>query len=330
MDGSGQGWQNDAVRVLILSHPPDTPSTRYRILPFLPLFERDGIQVERLDVPAGLMDRWQVLRRVPDFDVVLHQKRLLPPWQFRALKRRARALVYDFDDPMVYNRENGRVSLSSTRARRFRCALAQADAVVCHAGSESLAREYGATNVHTIPTSVDLSRWTPKDSWSSPRLTLGWLGSASNLGNLREIAPALAGQRLKIVADQTLELPGVDVQFVKWDAATEAAQVRSFDVALAPLPDDPWSRAKMPFKILHYFAAAVPVVASGLGAVASVIRDGENGLLAGDWKACLSRLGDPALRERLGRGGRRTVEADFTIEAAYAKLKSLLKSLARR
>jgi glycosyltransferase involved in cell wall biosynthesis len=330
MDGLGQGWQNDAVRVLILSHPPDTPSTRHRILPFLPLFERDGIQVERRDIPSGLMDRWHVLRRVGDFDVVLHQKRLLPSWQFRALKRRARALVYDFDDPMVYTRENGRVSLSSTRARRFRCALAQADAVVCHAGSENLAREYGATNVHTIPTSVDLGRWTPKDSWNSPRLTLGWLGSAGNLGNLRDIAPALAGQRLKIVADQTLELPGVDVEFVKWDAATEAAQVRSFDVALAPLPDDPWSRAKMPFKILHYFAAAVPVVASGLGAVASVIRDGENGLLAGDWKACLSRLEDPVLRERLGRGGRRTVEADFSLEAAYAKLKSLLESLARR
>jgi len=330
MDDQAAPWQNDAVRVLILSHPPETPSTRYRILPFLPLFQRDGFHVERVDLPSGLMERWKILRRVPDFDVVLHQKRLLPPWQFRALKRRARALVYDFDDPMVYNREDGRVTLSSTRARRFRCALVQADAVVCHAGSEALAREYGATNVHTIPTSVDLARWTPKDSWTSPRLTLGWLGSASNLANLRDIAPALAGQRLKIVADQPLDLPGVDVEFVKWDAASEAAQVRTFDVALAPLPDDPWSRAKMPFKILHYFAAAVPVVASGLGAVASVIKDGENGLLAGDWKACLKRLEDPSLRERLGRAGRKTVEADFTIDAAYAKLKALLESLTRR
>jgi glycosyltransferase involved in cell wall biosynthesis len=117
---------------------------------------------------------------------------------------------------------------------------------------------------------------------------------------------------------------------VKWDPATEATHVRSFDVALAPLPDDPWSRAKMPFKILHYFAAAVPVVATGLGAVASVIKDGENGLLAGDWKACLKTLEDPALRERLGRAGRKTVEADFTIDAAYAKLKALLESLSRR
>lgn len=318
------------MRVLMLTHSADTPSTRHRILPLLPLFKRDGIEVEQIEIPSGLMDRWSLLRRVDSFDVVLHQKRLLPPWQMRALKRRAKALVYDFDDPMVYSREDGTVTLSKTRVARFRAALAAADAVVCHAGSDAMAREYGAANVHVISTSVDLPRWPMKTSWATSRLTLGWLGSASNLPNLRAIAPALAGRRLRIVADATVELPGVEVDFVKWDAATEAEQVRGFDVALAPLPDDLWSRSKMPFKILPYFASGVPVVATGLGAVASVIRDGENGLLAGDWKAQIARLEDPALRERLGRAGRKTVEADFTIEAAYAKLKALFESLSRR
>jgi glycosyltransferase involved in cell wall biosynthesis len=318
------------MRLLILSHPPDTPSTRHRILPFLPLFKRDGIDAERFDIPGGVAGRWKILRRVPDFDVVLYQKRLLPAWQFRALRRRAKALVYDFDDPMVYNRDEGRVTLSSTRVGRFRAVVSIADAVVCHAGSEALAREYGASNVHVVPTSVDIGRWTPKDSWTSDRLTLGWLGSAGNLPNLREIAPALAGHRLKIVADQTVDLPGVEVEFLKWDAATEAGHVRSFDVALAPLPDDPWSRTKMPFKILNYFAAAVPVIATKLGGVTGVIRDGENGLLAGDWKEKIERLRDPALREKLGRAGRATVESTFTIDAAYAKLKSVLESVAKR
>src|SRR5438105_3738622 len=115
MDGPARAWQNGPVRVLILSHPPETPSTRYRILPFLPLFKRDGIEAERLDIPSALMERWKILRRVGEFDVILHQKRLLPAWQFRALRRRAKALVYDFDDPMVYNRKNGRVTSSPSR-----------------------------------------------------------------------------------------------------------------------------------------------------------------------------------------------------------------------
>ncbi len=319
------------VRLLILSHPVDTPSTKYRVLQFLPLFKRDGIDAERVDLPSGLWARYKLFRRAADFDVVMHQKRLLPAWQFRALRRSAKALLYDFDDPMPYSREGDRVELSATRVKRFRSILALADAVaVNHAGTEALAREYGARDVHVIPTSVDLSRWRMKESWDSKQLTLGWVGTPANLPNLRELAPALQGRRLKLVTDEPFELPGVDVEFVKWDFVTEPEQVRSFDVALAPLADDAWSRGKMPFKILYYFAAGVPVIASRRGAVETVIQDGGNGLLAGDWAAHIARLEDPALRERIGRAGRATVEAQFTIESAYANLKRLLERLADR
>ncbi len=319
------------MRVLILSHPVDTPSVKYRILQLLPLFAKDGFEVVRADVPSGLLGRWSLFRRARDFDVVIHQKRLLPPWQFRVLRKHAKRLVYDFDDPMVYSREGDRVELSATRVSRFRAVLDVADAVVVnHAGTEAMAKEYGGRNVHVVPTSVNLSRWRPRDSWASATFTLGWVGTPANLPNLKEIAPALQGQRLRLVTDEPFELPGVDVEFVKWDYATEPDHVRSFDAALAPLPDDLWSRAKMPFKILYYFAAGVPVVASRLGAVETVIRDGENGLLAGDWREKIEALRDAGLRERLGRAGRRTVEAEFTVEAAYAKWKSLLQSLSGR
>lgn len=322
---------HSAVRVLILSHPVDTPSTKYRVLQLLPFFQKDGIEVERHDIPSGIAARWKLFRKARGFDVVIHQKRLLPAWQFRMLRRRARALVYDFDDPMIYSRRGDRVELSATRVARFREILRLADAVVVnHAGTEALAREHGASRVHVVPTSVLLERWRMKDSWKAERLTLGWVGSPANLPNLREIAPALRGYRLKLVSDEPLELPGVQVEFVRWDYATEPDHVRSFDVALAPLPDDPWSRAKMPFKILYYFAAGVPVVASRRGAVETVIRDGENGLLAGDWRARIEELGDPTLRERLGRAGRRTVEAEYTAEAAYGRLRAVLRSLVPR
>ncbi|HLY75412.1 MAG TPA: glycosyltransferase [Planctomycetota bacterium] len=318
------------MRVLMLTHSSDTPSTRHRILPLLPLFRRDGVDVEHLEIPSGLVDRWRILQRAPSFDIIVHQKRLLPAWQMRALKTHAKALVYDFDDPMVYARRGGAIALSSTRVARFRAAMAAADAVVCHAGSDALAREYGASRIVVIPTPVDLARWPMKTSWASSELTLGWLGTAANLPNLKEIAPALAGRKLRIVADASVDLPGVAVEYVKWNEANEAQEVRAFDVGIAPLPDDVWSRFKMPFKIVPYLASGVPVLATALGAVSAVIRDNENGLLAGDWKTQIARLEDPALRERLGRQGRRTAEADFTIEAAYSKWKALFRSLADR
>jgi len=314
------------MRVLFLTHGVETPSTKYRVLQYLPLLARDGIEADRLDIPSGVLGRWRLFRRASAYDAVIYQKRLLPAWQFRILRRSARVLFYDFDDPMTYSRRGDRLILSSTRVRRFRAALAQADAVIVnHAGTESLAREHGARNVHLIPTPVNLARWRVKDSWAADRPSLGWVGSTGNLPVLRTIAAALCGRRLTIVTDDPIELPGVEIKFVKWDFATEPDHVRSFDIALAPLEDSPWSRAKMPFKILYYFAAGVPVVASRLGAVETVIRDGENGLLAGDWSAQIGRLErDASLRERLGRAGRATVEASFTLEAAYSRLRALL------
>jgi glycosyltransferase involved in cell wall biosynthesis len=315
------------MRILILSHPPDTPSTRTRILPYLPLLARDGFEVERVDLPDGMAARWAILRRCPDFDVVIHQKRLVPAWQFRALRRRAKRLIYDFDDPMIYSREEGQARLSSTRLKRFQQILRIADAVVVHAGSESLARENGARTTQVIPTPIDLPRWKPKDSWRSDRLIVGWSGTSANLPNLAEIAPALRGRAVRVLADAPPAIPGVEAQFVRWSLESEPQDVRSFDIAVAPLPDDPWSRTKMPYKILTYFAAGVPVIASRRGAVETVIRHGENGLLAGDWEDALRRLEDEKLRERLGLAGRRTVEAEFSVERCYEKLKELLRSL---
>jgi glycosyltransferase involved in cell wall biosynthesis len=315
------------MRVLFLTHPPDTPSTRYRVMPYLPRLARDGIAVERHDIPPGPMARWRLFRRAGDFDAILYQKRLIPGWQFRILRRRARRLVYDFDDPMPFRRDGARVDRSATRTGRFRAAVRMADAVVAnHAGTAELARAHGASRVRVIPTPVDLSRWRSRDAWGATgRLCFGWIGTRSNLPLLRQIAGPLRGRRLRIVADASIDLPGVEVEFEPWDAARESEQVRSFDVGLAPLEDDPWNRWKMPYKILNYFAAGVPLIASRVGSVDTVVRDGENGLLAGDWGEAMRALeGDARLRERLGRAGRNSAESEFGVETAYAKLKAVL------
>src|SRR5207302_846103 len=73
-----------------------------------------------------------------------------------------------------------------------------------------------------------------------------------------------------------------------------------------------------PTKLFEYMAMAKPVIASRLGQIAEVIRDGENGLLIepGDAVAlarAIERLtGDQSLRERLGVRARQTVVAQYT------------------
>ena len=73
-----------------------------------------------------------------------------------------------------------------------------------------------------------------------------------------------------------------------------------------------------PTKMFEYLSMAKPVIASRLGQVADVIRDGENGLLVepGDARALASAIErlarDKSLRVRLGVAGRQTVIERYT------------------
>ena len=78
--------------------------------------------------------------------------------------------------------------------------------------------------------------------------------------------------------------------------------------------------------LLEAMAARLPIVASRVGAVEELVRDGENGLLAepgnaGDLADKLALLlADAGLRARLGAAGRATVERNFDIRQWIPKL----------
>jgi glycosyltransferase involved in cell wall biosynthesis len=82
------------------------------------------------------------------------------------------------------------------------------------------------------------------------------------------------------------------------------------------------SRWQEPLGLITLEAGACrkPVVATRVGGIPEVIRDGENGFLVepGDVEALRARvealIADPALRRALGEAGRRQVEADFTTQ----------------
>lgn len=318
------------MRILILSHPPDVPSVKYRVLQLIPLLQREGIEVERVDIPDGWIERLRVFKRAKDFDAVILQKRLFASWQLGWLRRKAKRLIYDFDDPMIYSRKDGEVRSSSSRVGRFRKVMGKADLVVANSAPlAQMAREHGAARVEIIPTSVDLGRWIPKPAPGDGSI-IGWVGSPANLPNLLDIAPALQGRTLRLVTDESLRVPGVKVEFVQWEFASEPAHVQSFDIAIAPLTNDVWSRGKMPFKVLYYWAAGLPVVASRIGAIESVLEHGKTGFLAStmdEWRESLDILArNPDLRMRMGKAGLELVQREFTVEVAARKWKAILET----
>ncbi len=85
--------------------------------------------------------------------------------------------------------------------------------------------------------------------------------------------------------------------------------------------------------VLEAMAMARPVVATAVGGVPEIVRQGETGLLvpSGDPEALTSAvinlLTEPELRAKFGRAGRERVLKDFTVEAMMGRLLEAYDSL---
>ncbi|MEK7863771.1 MAG: glycosyltransferase [Chloroflexota bacterium] len=169
-------------------------------------------------------------------------------------------------------------------------------------------------------------------------VTIGWMGTASNLASVEILRTPLTrlcrrydALQVKIVCEQALPLEGVRLVHKGFSAADEVADVRSFDIAVAPLVEDPWTRGKVSTKLLAYFAAGLPVVASDVNANRIYMRDGENGYLVGtlgQWEEKLAKLvEDPELRRSLGARARASAEKEYSLSAAVPKYLALFEQL---
>jgi glycosyltransferase involved in cell wall biosynthesis len=129
-----------------------------------------------------------------------------------------------------------------------------------------------------------------------------------------------------------LSIPGVDVRSRPWRAETEVEDLRELDVGIMPLPDDPWTRGKCGLKALQYMALGIPAVVSPVGVNTDIVRHGMNGYLAtspDEWIEGMRRLlADGALRERLGREARRTVEDRYSARGHAPRLARILHEVA--
>ncbi|HYC23323.1 MAG TPA: glycosyltransferase [Candidatus Bathyarchaeia archaeon] len=121
--------------------------------------------------------------------------------------------------------------------------------------------------------------------------------------------------------------------FVPWSELP--ALLGSLEVNLAPLElASSFNLAKSEVKYLEAAALGVPTVASPTSAFRWAIRDGTNGLLAGDaavWEESLARVvSDPALRSTLGRAARRDVYRRSSPLVGRGALRAVLTEILRR
>jgi glycosyltransferase involved in cell wall biosynthesis len=336
-------------------------SVRYRFLQYEPFLERAGIgcTVSPLLDDAYLSHKFQsgrtalggtigaFLRRTLAILqagrfklVVIHCEAFpyMPAWFEAFLRWRGIPYVYDYDDAIFHNYDQSQHRLVR-HLLKGKIASVIGGARLVLAGSEYLAEYARRFNKHVenLPTVIDLERYpVDKKAHTHGRpFTVGWIGSPSTAQYLHAIAPALRAfcaeypARVVLVGAGNIELAGVPVESRTWSEATEVDDLMQFDVGIMPLTDTPWARGKCAFKLIQYMACACPVVASPVGMNTEVVETG-NGLLASnqsEWLQALIQLyRAPALRERLGQGGRAKVESRYCLQVTAPRLVALLNS----
>lgn len=219
---------------------------------------------------------------------------------------------------------------------RFIATVNQVDCVF--AGNEYLAdtaRKF-QSNTFVIPTSLETKKYVGiKKSASEQGLVLVWIGSQSTkkyiagiLPQIEAAATQVSNITLKIIADFTLESNVLKIQNIPWSEASEAQEIATSDIGLAPLPEDNWTKGKCALKVLQYMSAGIPVISSPTSVNGYVVEHLRSGYVASnpeEWVNCIKaavKSKDKLLE--MGQYGQARVTREFDILPVYQTLKSLL------
>jgi glycosyltransferase involved in cell wall biosynthesis len=333
-------------KLLLLGYDPSQPSFRHRMQSLVEPLHSAGWDLRIEQFPSGRygLRTWERRALLRWADVaILHQIKLsaLEARLFAAFSRRR---VFDIDDA-IYVRKPRRLGEPADESRlrraKFEATCRWADAVA--AGNAVLAAAAGAASreVVILPTSIDAASYRAVRVEAAPLPTIVWIGSPENLVYLDMIRPALArvaarhpAMRLRVVCSRFPPWHDVPIEPVPWSSATEIASLLSAHIGIMPLSDDEWTRGKCAFKLLQYMAAALPCVASPIGANAEAVIDGVTGYHASDqdgWERALNLLIEsPTRRAQFGAAGHAHVDQRYALRAYRARYAALLARLAAR
>lgn len=276
---------------------------------------------------------YEVLFRVSKADLVIVHKSLVTmqkrPILEALLRRRHRAIIFNFDDA-VYEKGIPYV------AER----IGLADAVwVGNPLLVEYSRKY-CQRVALIESAVDCRHYTAKKTYDIHRpIHLIWSGNVFNhsrLEQLREPLRELAKRKpfvFKIISGVKFSFNDADIhdEWIPFNYETEVACLHDADIALMPLVDGPYERAKENYKVKMYMACGLPIICSPVGMNTHFIQEGQRGFFAEtaeDWVKAIEQVADSTtLRESLGRNARQHAVCHYDIPVIGQQLLTLFEEV---
>jgi len=338
------------------------PSSRIRIYQYLPYLKEAGFECHvqpffdadyinalfngeprnYIRILKAYFQRITSALKSSRYDLVWMQYELfpwLPYWMENIFLRGKPKLLIDYDDAIFHRYDQH----SSAWARgiygeKIDQWMRSADVVI--AGNEYLAthaQQAGAKWVEIVPSVVDLNRYQIKAHRKSKDeiVRVGWIGTPKTVKFLlviEDVIKNLINDRLKFIiigAKPPIEFEGYPLESWAWSLETEADLVRSLDIGVMPLVDEPFERGKCGYKLIQYMACGLPIVASPVGVNHKIVKHGENGFLAGnerEWIEAISTLkNNPLLRKEMGLNGREMLEGKYTLQATAPKIIDIIE-----
>ena len=295
---------------------------------------------ERIELTHGTAEA------VPDCDLLVVERHTLWPYErqldgfVRVLSRcrqRGVPVVYELDDNLLdLHRDEPWETYPGDSLRGVVAFLArQADGMIV--ATPALAERVAGlrSGVLVVPNALDerLFGSAPEPLASrSSTVTIGYMGTLTHEADLRmvlaplralltrhagrvrlELVGGAAGRRMASLFEGLpfrMRDPGYEdpyPRFVPW-----MRQHLRWDVAIAPLEDDAFTRGKSDLKYLDYGALGIPAVFSDVRPYRDTVRHRETGLLAaneaGAWAEALEEIvTDGALRARLAEAAKAEV-----------------------
>ena len=121
-------------------------ASRYRVLQYIPYLESKGVESTVSLYPRTFKENIQFFNSLPQYDIIFLQRKRFNQPRLGILRRRAKKIVYDLDDAVMYRNSKAKDPSSSTRKRSFVQRNKNSDLVI--AGNEFLKREVFPFNPH--------------------------------------------------------------------------------------------------------------------------------------------------------------------------------------
>jgi glycosyltransferase involved in cell wall biosynthesis len=245
------------------------------------------------------------------------------------------ARVYETDDDLLTMETSNSPFTSDPRSpESVRYCLRRAELVTV--STPYLAELYAPynSNIRILPNMIK-AELLDMPRKKRDRVTIGYQGGLSHLIDLCSVQNVLRGV-LDAHPDVDMHWIGQDfspllydywplnrgrARHTPWcDDVGDYYKAYDFDIAIAPLADCAFNRAKSPLKALEAAARGVPVIATDMEPYREFIRDGETGYLVRTEQEWAKRLADlihdEQAREEMGAAAKK-IAAEYTIQGNW-------------